>query len=264
MDELDIIQEALYYPLNDIKGWGIIASIFIVTGILEQLAIIYSDYALIFHILAFIVSILLLGVNLTIIKETIDGGYEIPMLNPLLNVVDGLKNLVVNAVYYIIPAIMVFLISIVAGVYTNAENFILALNTTTITDTSAANLLSTVPSDITNALFISIGIVAISAFILFVIFELFLIIAQARLAETGDIVAALNIKEVINRISSIGWANYILFIILLLAVIFVIGFVSGIVSMIPYVGRIIASVVLDSYLLIVMARAVGLIYKETV
>ena len=89
-----------------------------------------------------------------------------------------------------------------------------------------------------------------------------MIIAQARLADTGDIIEAINIKAVFNKISSIGWANYLLFIILLLLLIFFIGILSGFVSMIPYIGRIISSIVLGSYSLIVFSRAVGLIYNE--
>ena len=131
------------------------------------------------------------------------------------------------------------------------------------TDTAnAASMLSTVPADITNALFISVAIVAILAFVLFVFFALLNIIAQARLAETENILEAIDIRHVIQKISSIGWGNYILFIILLLILIFVLGLVSGIVTLIPYVGEIISSVVIESYLLIVIARSIGLIYNE--
>lgn len=49
MDVIEIIREAVYYPLNDTKGWGLIAAIFVVVGILQQLAIQYPDSATIFH-----------------------------------------------------------------------------------------------------------------------------------------------------------------------------------------------------------------------
>ena len=260
MDVLDIIKEAINFPLNDHKGWGMVAVISLIIGIFDQLSIFYPDYRMIFAILTFFVALLLMGVNLSIIKATIDGQNNIPIIDPVKNLIDGLKNLVVNAVYYIIPAILVFIISIIAGVYSNTEKFILALNTT---DTAnAASMLSTVPADITNALFISVAIVAILAFVLFVFFALLNIIAQARLAETENILEAIDIRHVIQKISSIGWGNYILFIILLLILIFVLGLVSGIVTLIPYVGEIISSVVIESYLLIVIARSVGLIYNE--
>ena len=123
MDTLKIIEEALYYPLNDLRGWGIIAAIFVVTGILDQLAFYYPDYSAIFFVLMFIVSIFLLGVNVTIIKETIDGGYQIPMVDPVNNFVDGVKNIIVNAVYYIIPSLIIFIIAILVGLTSNFEKF---------------------------------------------------------------------------------------------------------------------------------------------
>ena len=262
MDVLNIIKEAINFPLTDYKGWGMVAVITLIIGIFQQLSILYPDYSAIFGILSFIVAILLMGVNLSILRATINRENQIPVLDPVKNFIDGLKNLVVNIVYYIIPAILVFLISIIAGVYTNTEKFIMALNTTSVTNASAASMLSTVPADVTNALFISIGIVAIIAFCLFVFFALLNVIAQARLAQTDNIVEAIDIRHVIHKISSIGWANYILFIILLLITIFVFGFVSALITLIPYVVAIISSVVIESYMLIVIARAVGLVYNE--
>lgn len=260
MDVIDIIKEAINFPLTDYKGWGLVAVISLIIGIFQQLATLYPDYSVILGILAFLVAILLMGVNLSIIRATINGESQIPIIDPVKNFTDGLKNLVVNVVYYIIPAILVFLISIIAGVYTNTERFLLALNTTNLANASAANMLSTVPADVTNSLFISIGVVAIIAFVLFVFFALLYVIAQARLAQTDNIMEAIDIRHVVQKISSIGIANYIFFIILLLITIFVFAFISGLISLIPYVGEIISSIVIESYLLIVIARAVGLIY----
>ncbi len=262
MDVMNIIKEAINYPLIDYRCWVMVAAVTLIMGIFRQLAILYPDYSLILNILTFIVSILLLGINLSIVRATIQGESEIPMIDPVKNFVDGLKNFVVEVVYYIIPAILVFIISIIAGVFSNTEKFILALNTTQLTNSSASSILSTVPADVTNALFISIAIVAIIAFVLFVFFALLYIIAQARLAETGDIIEAINIQHVIQKISSIGWGNYILFIIGLLITIFVIGLISGIVSLIPFIGAILSSIVIESYLVVVLARAIGLVYNE--
>ncbi len=262
MDVVSIIKEAVNFPLTDYKGWALVAAVSLIMGILQQLSILYPDYSAIFNILSFFVAVVLAGISLSIIRATINGEHIIPMIDPVKNFVDGLKNMVVNAVYYIIPAVLVFIISIIAGVYSNTEKFILALNSTELSNATAANILSTVPADVTNALFISVAIVAILAFVLFVFFALLNIIAQARLAKTGNIVDAINIRQVIQKISSIGWGNYILFIILLLIAIFIVGLISGIVTLIPYVGAIISSVVLESYIVIVVARAVGLVYTE--
>ncbi|MBE6486880.1 MAG: DUF4013 domain-containing protein [Methanosphaera stadtmanae] len=262
MDVLDIIKEAINFPLTDYKGWGMVAVITLIIGIFQQLSILYPDYSTILGILTFLVAILLMGVNLSILRVTINNENQIPIIEPVKNFIDGLKNLIVNAVYYIIPAILVFIISIIAGVYTNTEKFILALNSSNVANATAASMLSNVPADVTNALFVSVAIVSIIAFVLFVFFALLNIMAEARLAQTGNIFEAIDIRYVIQKISSIGWANYILFIILLLITIFVLGLISGIISLIPYVGAIISSVVVDSYMMIVISRAIGLVYNE--
>jgi hypothetical protein len=88
-------------------------------------------------------------------------------------------------------------------------------------------------------------------------------IGQARLAETDNIIEAINVFKVIEKISSIGWANYILFIILLFILTFVVGLIMGVVTLIPYIGAIIANGVCGSFLSIVLARAIGLIYIES-
>jgi hypothetical protein len=261
MDIINLLKEAVNYPLTDYKGWVMVAILTLILGIFQQLGRIYPDFLAIFGILSLIVAILLMGVNLSIIKATLQGENEIPMMDPVKNFVDGLKTFVVNVVYYVIPSILVFIISIIAGVYSNTEKFILSLNTTALPNGTASNVLSTVPSDVTNALFISVAIVAILAFVLFILFALLNLIAQARLAETGDILEAINIKYVIDKISSIGWGNYVLFIVGLFFTVCIVAFISTIVSIIPYIGVILSYIILESYILIVIARAVGLIYK---
>ena len=37
MDVLDIIKEAINFPLNDHKGWGMVAVISLIIGIFDQL-----------------------------------------------------------------------------------------------------------------------------------------------------------------------------------------------------------------------------------
>ncbi len=262
MDVLEIIKEAIYYPTRDLRGWGIVAAIFLITGILGQLALLYPDYSSILGVLSFVVIILLIGINLSIIKSTIDGKDEIPMIDLVTNFVDGIKYLIVNIVYFIIPVIVLFIISIIAGVYNNLGNFLIALNNTNMVNSTPAEVLSAVPTDVMNSLVGSLAIVALCALVLFIIFELFFVIAQARLADTGDIMDALNFKTVYSKISSIGWGNYIVFILLLLVIIFIVGMISGLIELIPYIGRIISSVLADSYLLVLVSRAIGLIYNE--
>ncbi len=61
------------------------------------------------------------------------------------------------------------------------------------------------------------------------------------MAEYDSLKAGLSLGEVFKKISSIGWGSYIGWFILLIVVSAIIGFIGGLVSMIPYVGVILAA-----------------------
>lgn len=243
----------------------IIAVIFLISGIIQQLAMsqsgVLSDTL---YIISFVVDILVFGISISIIQETISGLNTIPVINPIKNFIDGVRNIILLVIYFLIPAIITLILAYPTGLINNLNRVIAASQTITVNNstTATSSIINIIPSNITGDFFISLIITVLIGIILFVIFALLANIAQAILAETGRIMSGLNIKDVIIKITGIGWGKYIGFIILVLVTTFIIGLISGIITLIPYIGRIIAAVVIDSYLLIFLARSTGLIYME--
>ncbi|AWX31879.1 DUF4013 domain-containing protein [Methanosphaera sp. BMS] len=271
MDAIEIIKEALHYPIDNMKNWLIICIVFLLTGVVQQIALNSNNtyVNLLMHLINILIIIIIGGIFISIVKESISGSSEIPMLDPVENLILGIKSIIVQFIYLIIPALITLILSIPLGVFDKFGKIINAIstmnaNSTINTTVNATNsvVIQSIPQNLIHDFVISIGILAIFCFILYVIFSLLSNISLGILAETEDILAALNIPAVISKINSIGWSNYIVFIILALLTVIVIGIISSVITLIPYIGRIIASFIVDAYLLTFMARAIGLIYNE--
>lgn len=263
MNAIDIIKKAIYYPLNNVQNWILVALIFLVKGVFEQLAL-TTEGAIsgIMTVISILISIVILGLVINIIRETISGSNELSLVNPQLNVIDGIKSFILQVVYFIIPGILTFIVSLIVGVYDKLIRVLDVAVTQTNTTINSTAILSSIPSNLTNELFISIAVVVIIGFILYIIFAMFSDIGQAILAETGSIFAGLNITKVVSKINSIGWEKYITYVVLLFLLMIVFALISGIITSLPYIGRVIASFIFESYMLIVTAHATGLIYME--
>ena len=118
---IDLFKEALVYPTKDYKALVIFGVIFLIANLssvliawnIEINGSVISLLAIVSLILYFVTE----GYILSVLKETINHGDEIPALNILENFIDGLKLLVVQIVYYIIPTIIVLLVGWVSGTY---------------------------------------------------------------------------------------------------------------------------------------------------
>ena len=135
---IDLFKEALVYPTKDYKALVIFGVIFLIANLssvliawnIEINGSVISLLAIVSLILYFVTE----GYILSVLKETINHGDEIPALNILENFIDGLKLLVVQIVYYIIPTIIVLLVGWVSGTY-SAFAEILAFIGNTVSDT---------------------------------------------------------------------------------------------------------------------------------
>ncbi|MDD1729211.1 MAG: DUF4013 domain-containing protein [Methanospirillum sp.] len=166
--------------------------------------------------------------------------------------IDGIKLLVINIVYMIIPLIACAATVgyAVFGIISAGKNF------------SLDTLLSMAGGLIT-------GLVL--TIILAIIFTLLNVIASVRFARTGSIGEAFAIGEIISTIKKIGWVNYIFSLIVLFIVVAVIVIVLTCVEMalnvIPLIGIIlgwIISLFTGPYLSILTTRYYSLLYDEGV
>ncbi len=150
--------------------------------------------------------------------------------------VDGLKVFVVQFVYFLIPAIIMFI-----GI--------------------GGSIFAMTPTGDPTAFFALFGVTTLIAAIAGIILGLVATIALANMAYyDSDLGAAFRFSEILEIISQIGWVDYILWYIVLVVVGAVGGFIASILNFIPILGTIVAVVVVYPYLSLVYSRALALIY----
>ena len=264
---IDLFKEALTYPTKDYKALLIFGVIFLVANLTSVFAAwgIQINAAVIelLGIVSLILYFVTEGYILSVLKESINFSDEIPALDIFANLVDGLKLLVVEIVYYIIPAILVLIVGWLSGTFSAAMNIVNYVGQdVTNTTLNATDLVNTIPQEYWAALITGLAITALFAMVLFIIFGLLLEIAMCRLAKYDSIKEALRIKEVIGDIQEIGVGRYIGWYILLVVICIVLGFILGLITAIPYVGILIAFLIGAPFIALFGARALGTLYSD--
>ena len=199
-----------------------------------------------------IVNFIGLGYYLRIIKSTLAGLDELPDFERVGELfIDGIKLLIVCIIYAIVPLIFYALSFAFAGSATVPSS----------TTTSSVFSFSYLPTltGISLVFFIIATIFAI-------IISIFAYMGIANMVYYGsEIGAALRYREILDRIASIGWGNYILWWIVLMLIITVAGFIIGIVGgiLLFFVLGFLVFLLGYSYLVIFQARSVALTFASS-
>ena len=264
---VDLFKEALVYPTKDYKALLIFGVIFLVANLSTVLTAwniqINGTVIALLGIVSIILYFVTEGYILSVIKESINLGDDIPALDIVANLIDGLKLLVVQIVYYIIPTIIVLIVGWLSGTYSAVFKIVEYVgNDLANTTVNATTLVNTVPQEYWTSLIAGLMITGIVAMILYIIFGLLLEIAMCRLAKYDSIGEAINIKEVIGDIKEIGVGRYIAWYIILIIACIVLGFIIGLFTAIPYLGVIIAFLVCAPFIALFASRALGKLYSD--
>ena len=276
MNISELFKNSFKYPTKD---WGkvlilglLIIGLFILM-IISGISLLFAQaipIAIIFVIaliFAIIVGLIYSGYGLSVIRETIfnknvaidDQEESLPEFKWSENIVDGLKVLVLNIVYMIIPVIITLVLAYALGVFSEFASINQSLN---IYNQTGAYL----PNSIATGYMVSNGyavaIVNTVAAILSVVFSLFAFIAMAKLAESGKLGSIIKFREITDTISRIGWGDYIVWFILLYIIIVVISFIAALIIFIPIIGFIIYLLIIPPFLTLFQSRSIGLIYNE--
>ncbi len=176
------------------------------------------------------------GYYLRVIKSTLAGLDEVPEFDDLGELfIDGIKLIIVGIIYFIVPLIFFAIgFAFLAG--------------------------GSIFSGGISAIFFILG-----AIILFVISIVGLMGIVNMAYYDSDMGAALRFGEIIGRIETIGWGNYIAYIIVLWIVLFVLQIILVIIASILafiLIGFVIY-IIGVAYLLMFQARSVALVFAES-
>lgn len=237
MEIMEIITEAINYPLNHMKELGIYIAIMFVISLIMLLtlgvAVIGASMdsaaavgisGIIGIILILLIALLVEGYGLDIIKLSIERSDDAPSIDITRQIINGCKYIIMAVVYLIIPIIIMAILG--------------AINDT---------------------LGLIVGV------ILFIIFGLALFMGACRLAETESLGYALNIKEAINDIMSVGIVKLLVILIVIVIIGAILNIIAGLFSGHGTIGdilSIIISAVVSAYMFFFQNRAIGLLYSD--
>lgn len=275
MEIMDIIKESFIFPTNNLEKLAIYVVLMFVLGLLAvgfafsiYLAVenssIYWILTAILFIISLVLSLIITGYQVGIVKSGIDMDDNAPEFDWKNDIVTGIKMIIANIVYMIIPTIIIAIVALIANVPGNVLQMAQEMAENSANATAVANSTSALASvsDATMAAFgTSIAITALVAFVLFIIFAILLTIAEARLANTGSLGEALNIPETVRDISRIGVGKVIAVFLLLFIIIAVIqAILNTLYGLIPPIA--ILSIIVTPFLAFVSNRAAGLLYSD--
>ena len=230
-----IIGDALAYPFSNIKALvlyvvlGIIAAVIGGTALLTIAAsfstkglagFAFSGLSIVGVIVFIIVLFLIEGYALDIIKYGIERRTDSPGIDLARQVTNAIKLIVVSIVYYVVPAIIIFVLS----------------------------------------LFLKDWILAIIGIILIIVFALANFMAKCRLAKSDSLGDALAIGEAIGDISRVGFGKIIATVIVIFIILLIIAvIIAFITNMNNTIGSILLGI-FSVYFVFFYNRAIGLLY----
>ena len=233
----DIIGDAISYPFKNIKSLVLYAVLGIIAGIIGGASVLsiiaslsskgwagfaFSGLSIVGIIVFIIVIFLIEGYGLDIVKYGIERRAEGPGIDIGRQVTNAVKLIIVYIVYYIVPAIITFVLG----------------------------------------LFLKDWILTILSIIIFIVFTLANFMAKCRLAKTDSLGEALAIGEAIGDISKVGLGKIIATVVVIAIVLIVIAFIIALISnWNATVGSVLLGI-FAVYFVFFYNRAVGLLYSE--
>ena len=236
MEITEIIMDALVYPLNNVKSLILYVIIGAITGILGGASLLAmtsqitgnnvvaaGGFGFIGTLVMIIGALLISGYGLDIVKYGIERRDDGPGIDIVRQVLNAIKLIVVTFVYYIIPAIVGWLLLTLLG-----------------------------------RGILTIIIVAI----LYIVFAFAQFMAICRLAKYDSLGAALSVGEAIGDISKIGMLKVLITVIAVFIIGFIIAFVCGLIyNYHQIIGGILLGI-FGVYATFFYNRAIGLLYSQ--
>ena len=276
MEITEIIKEAFIFPSQNLEKLAIYIVLTFVLALLAVFGVItallgindgsfYFVLTFIFLILGIIVALIITGYQVGVLKSGIDHDESAPSLELKNDFITGLKMLAVSIVYFIIPAIVGWIMVFITNIPGQIMDIVQKTAVSHANATAVAGSSSTVVTGVSDAAMASLaGSITVSALVTLVVFIIFAFLqamGESRLANTGDLGEAINIPEAFRDITRIGVGKVLAVILLIVIIILVIQAVLGyLYGQIPYLS--ILGIIVTPYLAFFSQRAIGLLYSE--
>ena len=267
MNLREIIIDAIKYPISDTRKFLIfcaLISLMSLSTILPSYGFNNDTVSLILSIVTLIVSFIVLGYSVEVIKGGTEGNDTLPDFDYVKQFVIGIKAFILDMIYFIIPAVIVIIVASASGLFTSFTEIVYA-SIDAIAD-GASNftmIMAAIPQStmatFTNALTVTL----IVAIIVFIIFSLMAVTGLVRFAKSGSGTEGLRFKEILKDMSKIGFVKIIVTLIVIYIIAVALAVVIGLIGLIPDIGVFIGIFVGVPFIILFLYRAIGLLYADT-
>ena len=213
MNLREIIMDAIKYPISDPQKF----LIFCVLIILMSLSTVIPSYGfknstldIILTLVTLIVSFVVLGYSIDVIKGGTEVSDTLPDFDYVKQFVIGIKALILDIIYFIIPAVIVIIVASASGLFTSFTKIIYASTEAIANNATNLNMImAAIPKSAMNSFTNALTVTLIVAIILFIIFSLMSFTGLVRFAKTGSGTEGLRFREILKDMSNTGFIKII-------------------------------------------------------
>ena len=266
MDLREIIMDAIKYPISDNRKFIIFCALVILMSlstVLPSYGVNNDTLTLILTLVTFLVLFVVLGYCVEVIKGGTEGEDTLPDFDFVKQFVIGIKALILDIIYFIIPLVITLIVASASGLFTSFTKIV--NSSIGAIDKGANNLtmiMAAIPKSTISTFSNSLTITLVVAIILFVIFSLMSFTGLVRFAKTGSGTEGLRFREIIKDMLNIGLIKIIVSLIVIYIIAFALVFIIGIIGLIPYIGVFIGLFVGVPFIILFLYRSIGLVYAE--
>ena len=266
MNLREIIMDAIKYPISDTRKF----LIFCVLIILMSLSTILPSYGvnngtltLILTLVTLIVSFIVLGYSVEVIKGGTEGDDTLPDFDYVKQFVMGIKAFILEIIYFIIPAIIVLIVASASGLFSSFTKIVyVSIDAMANDANNLTTIMAAIPQSTINTFTNALTVTLIVAIILFIIFSLMSFTGLVRFAKSGSGTEGLRFREILRDMSKVGFGKIIVTLIVIYIIALALAFVIGLIGMIPYIGVFIGMFVGVPFVMLFFYRAIGLLYAD--
>ena len=218
---------------------------------------------LILSLVTLIVSFVVLGYAVDVIKGGTEGDDTLPDFDYVRQFVLGIKALILELIYFIIPAVIVIIVASATGLFSSFTKIVYVSIDAIANDAdNLTAIMAAIPKSTMNTFTNALTITLIVAIILFIIFSLMSFTAMVRFARTGSGTEGLRFRQILRDMSNVGFVKIIVTLIVIYIIALALTFVATLIGMIPYIGVFISIFIGVPFILLFLYRAIGLLYAD--
>lgn len=238
-----IVTNSFKYPFRNIKKLPILCILFVLVAIIPIGMVFDNRYISIIGFIAFFAFILIVpGYLMSFVQFGLNESSMFPSVSIRKNIFNSIKLLVLRIVYMLVPAIVFFI---------------------TLSTLGASGIGMLFELNIAGFL-LNLGLILLIILIVYILFEILLFFAKARLAYLDSLPEALKMHKVVGDIRRIGVINIIKWLLVMAVLMVVVSVASSVVMMIPYVGFLIYLCIVVPIMESIGNYSLGLLYSNII